>query len=122
MELVHAIEGSLSCLIRNCARQCTTVAGYIIELSRRSLWPLPEMLSIRSLGTLLTQILQVNDFVLPCCAIEHCNHCRQKDFSFRAELHGRREKLLQNKMGLCLDCVKTKQESRRAKQCRIKHE
>jgi hypothetical protein len=133
IDVLKAVEAPIHEPLFKCGAAAAGIVAYIQELSRRGLWPTPAGLQRMCVAHFIANMLEVEEPPRRMCETLLCMYCRggngnggngnggKSKFTFRGELLAARDRVLRNRVGLCLDCVKTGKKSLRDKTCRVKH-
>ena len=121
LTLMNAIESTITGLLQDssCPRILSIVGQYLRDLQSNQLWPLAKVLQQANLALIFSRILSFQEPTVTSCSNTFCRSC--KDLNLTGKLSNEKEKILNIKVGLCLDCVKTGRQSLREQVCRIKH-
>lgn len=94
---------------------------YIAKLKNANLWPLGPVLRKASLSMVLERIQVFQEPGPPQCP-NYCQRCTTlREIKFKNELCKKREEVLNARTKLCLDCLKSADQTLKEGKCRIKH-
>ncbi|KAH0551543.1 hypothetical protein GP486_007240 [Trichoglossum hirsutum] len=121
MDVLKSVDGPITRLLgSNCGIGSSSVWRYCRELYGRGMWPLTERLQRMDLVTIFAVLMTFPEMKSDVCGYTRCNFCRGLDF--QGELRNMRDRIMNERRGLCLDCVKTEGKSRIEHACRIRHQ
>ena len=127
LELAKLIESPIACVLGKmkaspCSNVSQCVASCLYNLHCRDLWPISGVLQR---GTIFRALGQIDSFPIATPEVKcsyGCNSCSNGIPNARETLFDGKKKFLDTKIGACLDCVKTEEESLQKGECRIKHQ
>lgn len=114
----------------SCPSIARFITQYLNEVRRRRIWPLAMMMQHFSASEICSHLQSVQTPTLVDCCHRGCHQCRKPDIinaaaNVKDRLRAAGKKIWGddkvNRMGLCLDCVKSGRLSRSEGSCRIDH-
>ena len=122
-ELQNAVDSLIDgiCSQHGCPSAVTLCGRYLRKLHHCGLWPFAKALHKSSLEAIFGRMLSFCEPDYPSCA-KNCYSCPSpKSLNMKEKLRNEKDRISNQKIGICLDCVKTERDSLRKKECRIKH-
>ncbi|MCJ1239782.1 hypothetical protein MMC14_007780, partial [Varicellaria rhodocarpa] len=127
LKLAKMIESPIACVLGKvraspCSSVAQFIANYLCNLQGRDLWPINEMLQKGTISRALRQIDSFPDSTFNAACKYACIPCTDGIPNVRQGLLDGKKKFFGTKIGACLDCIKTEEESLQKGEYRIKHQ
>jgi hypothetical protein len=120
--LIEATEGALPRELLKCSAASKSAVEYMTALADKGLWPPTQFLRKRSIADFFASLADINYVARRRCYAISCFFCSENLPDYRTQLRQKRDALLRQGFGLCLDCVKRGDCVYKEGQCRVEHE